>query len=440
MNTRYGDEFLFCCAVAIGLSVSTGYPAALVAAVGMPVPCLMPESRKSAFINILGYYAAGLWPMIPGSQRYIGHAAPLPIAMLIWVCTTIFLSVPWTLAWTSGCRLHYLWRLPLANLAIIVPPLGLIGFISPLSGAGCLFPGTGWLGLAITSLLPAIVLALGQSTSGRSRLYLCLGMAAVVALGFGAQASVPIEANTPANWEAANTNFGDLSRPFQDFAAAQSIREHVAKSSAKVLIFPEFVIPRWSDATREFWRPTLDECRTHGKIVAVGAGLPRTLAGMNRGNVDLDLVKSYDFAAAIQALQMNKPLLASNPDSPAMINTAPEPFDNTLLILGAESSTFYQRVPVPIGMWRPFRDDGVPLRLDAPGVIEMDGQRVAVLICYEQILTYPILASMLQHPTVLVGISNVFWFADTPIPRYQASALRAWARLFHIPFLSAVNS
>ena len=76
----------------------------------------------------------------------------------------------------------------------------------------------------------------------------------------------------------------------------------------------------------------------------------------------------------------------------------------------------------------------------APGVVKIDGQRVAVLICYEQILTYPVLASMLRRPTVLVGISNAFWFTGTPIPRYQANAVRAWARLLGIPYLLAVNS
>jgi apolipoprotein N-acyltransferase len=91
-------------------------------------------------------------------------------------------------------------------------------------------------------------------------------------------------------------------------------------------------------------------------------------------------------------------------------------------------------------MWQPFGKRGVPLRLNSPGVIKMDGQRAAVLICYEQVLTYPIVASMLQSPTVLVGISNMYWFADTPMPRYQESALRAWAKLFNIPYLVAENT
>jgi hypothetical protein len=123
-----------------------------------------------------------------------------------------------------------------------------------------------------------------------------------------------------------------------------------------------------------------------------------------------------------------------------LIQTRQEPIDNTLLVVGAESAAFYQRVPVPVGMWRPFSRISVPLRLYAPGVIAIDHQRTAVLICYEQMLTFPILASMMQHPTVIVGISNTFWIDGTPIPKYQANALRAWANLFRLPYFLAVNS
>jgi apolipoprotein N-acyltransferase len=82
----------------------------------------------------------------------------------------------------------------------------------------------------------------------------------------------------------------------------------------------------------------------------------------------------------------------------------------------------------------------IPLRLTAPGVLVIDHQRAAVLICYEQMLTFPILASMLQHPTVIIAISNIFWVGRTPIPRFQANGVRAWARLFDLPYLVAVNS
>jgi apolipoprotein N-acyltransferase len=444
MKERFADGLSFCSSVAIGLAISTGHPVGLAAAFVMPVACLTGGSRRSVFRNASAYYSAGLWPMIPGLQRYLGHSADLLTAILIWSGSSILLSAPWTLAWTSDRHSQYWWRVLLASLAGIVPPLGLIGFNSPVIGAGYLFPGTGWFGLAATALLPGIVLALSHSRASSARIGLRVALTPGVAMGIYAHAFIAGQPPLPARWEAVNTNFGDLSRPFRDFSAAQWIQEHIAASQARVVIFPEFVVPFWTDATRDFWSQTLLSCRSRGLVLAIGAGLPRERVGPSNGRNDVDLVKSYDFLAAIQALQLNgkssPPAVPSERRPSDPISTHPVAYDNTLLILGAESSTFYQRVPVPIGMWQPLSRNGVPLRLAAPGVVKIDGQRVAVLICYEQILTYPILASMLQHPTVLVGISNTFWFDGTPIPRYQASAVRAWARLFGVPYLLAVNS
>ena len=437
------DGLSFGIAVAIGLAISTGYPAGFVAAMAMPVACLIPESRKAAFRNAVGYYSAGLWPMIPGAQRYLGQSSSLLVATLIWLCSSILLSLPWTLAWTQHSRLHYLWRVPLANLAAVVPPLALIGFISPVSGAGYLFPGLGWIGLAAATLLPGVVLSLSCRNAVVPRTLLHVALTAEIALGVGSHLLTSSHVELPAGWEAVNTNFGDLSEPDQEFAAMQSIQRRVAASSARVLVFPESVVPRWSDATNEFWRQTLAACRARGQVLAIGAGLPLTAPRSVKENADAELVKSYDFAAAIQALRVDNrqphPPIGAGATPGALIESSPDSFENTLLILGLESSTFYQRVPVPVGMWHPFGNYGVPLHLSGPGAIQVAGERVAVLICYEQILVYPVLASMSQRPTLLVGISNTFWFSGTPIPRYQANAVRSWAKLFRVPSLTATN-
>jgi hypothetical protein len=246
----------------------------------------------------------------------------------------------------------------------------------------------------------------------------------------------------PRGWIAVNTHFGDVSEPFRDFPAAQFIQQKAAETSARVLVFPEAVVPRWSEATEAFWRQSLDRCRTRGQILAIGAGLPAKtrLPKDDRGR--LSDMRSYDLGAAIDVLKrMDTPrAIHESAFSNDLIKSLPEPIDNTMLIVGAESATFYQRVPVPVGMWRPFNRISVPLRLNAPGVFAIDHQRAAVLICYEQMLTFPILASMLQHPTVIVGISNTFWVDGTPILRYQATAMRGWAKLFRLPYFLAVNS
>ena len=440
MNARYVDGISFGCAVSLGLAISTGYPAGLVAAIAMPVACLTPDSRKAAFRNALGYYVAGLWPMIPGAQRYLGHADSISTAVLMWLCCATLLALPWTLAWTPTSRLNYLWRVPLANLAFILPPLALIGFITPISGAGYLFPGTGWFGLAVAAVLPGLALSLLGAIPSAARTSASMGMAAVIAFGLATHVFAESCLRPPAGWEAVDTRFGNLSQSPQEFVAMKAIQQRVARSSARVLIFPESVVPRWSEATAEFWRQTLALCRARGQVLAIGAGLPLSIANSRNRKADAGIVKQYEFAAAIEALNGGDPSLPQAVTTRGLTDDSrADWYENTLLFIGAYSSAFHQRVPVPVGMWQPLGGGGVPLHLNGPAVIEVDRQRLAVLICYEQILVSPVLTSMLQRPTVLVGISNVYWFAGTTIPRYQASATRAWAKLFALPYLTATN-
>jgi len=435
MNVRLRNSISLGSALAMGLGVSTGHPLGIVAAAAMPLACLVPGTRKGAFNSAFGYYVGGLWPIVPGLGGYIGQSATILIPLAIWVLAAIMLSVPWTLAATSD-RIQCLWRAPLALVATVVPPLGIIGVASPLTAAGYLFPGTAWAGLAAVALMPGVLLSTQRMSFRQRCVVMCLAITLCMGLAIGGRLFGAGSAAPPRGWVAVNTNFGDVSRPFQDFVAAQSIQQKATESSARVLIFPEAVVPRWSEATEAFWRETLDRCRDRGQILAIGAGLPVQTRNSMRTPQKLSDLKLYDFSAAIAAL---KGMDTTFPHA-VLGNPGPEPIDNTMLVLGAESARFFQRVPVPVGMWRPFIRTSVPLRLNAPGVLAIDHQRVAVLICYEQMLTFPILASMLRHPTVIVGISNTFWVDGTTIPRYQATALRGWASLFGLPYFLAVNS
>lgn len=273
MNSRFTDRVSLCSAAAIGLAGSTGHPLGIVAAAGMPFLCLMPGTRKAAFQSTFAYYLASLWPLVPGLERYIRQSATLVGPLALWILTAILLSMPWTIAWTSD-RLHYVWRAPLALLATIIPPLGIIGLASPVMGAGYLFPGTAWTGLVAVALLPGILLST-QALILRRR---CVvrGLAIGFCIGFNIEARTfrPDQTETPRGWIAVNTTFGDLSQPFRDYVAAQFIQQEAAKTSARVVIFPESVVPRWSAATEAFWHRSLDDCRTRGQILAIGAGQP----------------------------------------------------------------------------------------------------------------------------------------------------------------------
>jgi hypothetical protein len=151
------------------------------------------------------------------------------------------------------------------------------------------------------------------------------------------------DAPAPRGWSAINTHFGDVSQPFQDFHAAEFIHHQAAASSARVLIFSEAVVPRWSEATEAFWRDSIDRWRTRGQIVALGAGLPTKTTLLPQNNL-ADL-RQYDFGAAIHALKT----MDTAPHT-FRLKPRPEPADNALLVVGAESATFYQRIPAPVGM------------------------------------------------------------------------------------------
>jgi hypothetical protein len=89
--------------------------------------------------------------------------------------------------------------------------------------------------------------------------------------------------------------------------------------------------------------------------------------------------------------------------------------------------------------WKPGAPDSVPLNLNGPGTLQVGHERAAILVCYEQLLVWPVLTSMTERPTVLVGLANDYWAKDTIIPAIQHSCLEAWARLFDIPLVKAVN-
>jgi hypothetical protein len=55
------------------------------------------------------------------------------------------------------------------------------------------------------------------------------------------------------------------------------------------------------------------------------------------------------------------------------------------------------------------------------------------------LLTWPILTSLLRKPTVIVAVANDYWARGTTIPASQLTAVRAWARLMALPYVSATN-
>lgn len=350
------------------------------------------RSRIHSYATLFFYYIGASWPLIPGASTFFGARGTIIKGILICFGACALLASPGALLFTRNTVLR-----PFATagmfLLAAVPPLGIIGWASPILAAGPLFPGTGWLGLIGTVGLFPLLLRYPLRTAA---------IAAVVALVAN---TLYTPATLPTGWQAANTTFGGAGQGDPDFLAEftahEQMQETIRQSKARVLLFPEHVVTQWNEATEAFWHLALEDLVNRHATLLIGAGLPR---------------------------------------SRATRFTLATPYYNVLIAKDPQTqSIYYQRIPVPVVMWKPLAYDGVPLNLFGPGTLQVDNQRAAVLICYEELLVWPFLSSAFEHPTVLITVANDYWARHTPIPEIQKASAVSWARLFRLPMLSAVN-
>ena len=111
-----------------------------------------------------------------------------------------------------------------------------------------------------------------------------------------------------------------------------------------------------------------------------------------------------------------------------------------MVVRGSDVAVVPQRVPVPIAMWNPFRPDSAYSDWFGSGTVQIGSERAGIVVCYEQLIAWPVLMTMTKHPTVLIAPANDYWAKGTTIPMFQRTAVWSWARLFGLPCLFAVNT
>ena len=242
---------------ALGLAISSGSPAGLATSILAPVIWLRQRSRGDAYICAGAYYLAALRSLPVVSRNFFGPESGLPSGICLWIAAATLLALPWLWAW-SPLRGGSLWRCPIALLATIVPPLGLIGWATPVAAAGLLFPGTDLAGFAGVLFLPSLLL----NSGARAR----FGIAAIIAM---LHLLMP-QPQPPNDWEGVNTRFGSVGHGFadlvQDYRVAQQLQCRAAQSKARVVVFPEAVAPSWIG----------DLVQSEDKTVLVGAIVPKS--------------------------------------------------------------------------------------------------------------------------------------------------------------------
>jgi hypothetical protein len=384
--------FLPAIAVIISATAWSGHVISIPFSLLAPLFLYHAQSRRHSYATLFGYYFGASWPLIPGAAAFFGGRGNLVEGILICLGASSLLATPAALLFTRNRTLR-----PFAVTAMFVltalPPLGIIGWASPLLSAGVLFPGTAWFGVIGMLVLFPLFARLPLRTAAV--------VASVVLISNGFYKPPPL----PEGWQAVNTQFGGAGQGnpnfLSEFYSSEEIQQTIRQSNALVLLFPEHVVAYWNEATEAFWHNSLETLAERHATLLIGAGLPRSGGPRFTG-----VSRYYN----------------------ALIAKAPE-----------TQSIYYQRIPVPLAMWKPFAYDGVPLNLFGPGTIQVQNERAAVLICYEQLLVWPFLSSAFEHPTILITAANDYWANGTPIPKVQNASASSLARLFRLPVVSAVN-
>lgn len=369
-----------------------GWSGNVMAMLGLPVLVWIwriAPSRRIAFMALLAYYLVADRGLLRGASVFFSDPLQKPSLMAglaIWIAPSLLLALTWATLW--GRRFPVV-RLGAVLLLISVPPIGIFGWANPLTAAGAWFPGAGWWGLiAFLSLLLLLVSASAWRRYG-------VALAVVLAVATNMVYTAP----ESTKWMAINTQFqpskndaGEYSRMRQLLAIADRGLARAVPGS--VIVLPEAVGGNW-EVNGPFWEQIGEAARRKEVTILVGG----------RHAID-------------EATQDVNGLFSVG-------------FEDGIMIPG--------RMPVPISMWIPFSSKGTVAAWGHPGVTRVHGQIVAHLVCYEQLLIWPVLRSMVESPQILLGVANDWWAAGTTIPAIQRQVVEAWGRLFAVPVVFAAN-
>lgn len=395
MSSTVKGAALACFGALAGLSWGHEGLGGLVAfAALLPLLWGQAPSRVWAGLVALPYFLASSRGLPFGAGIFFAASAPQWFSWALWAGAGLVNALPWAVFWSPRWERRALGALA-ALAAGALPPLGIVGWCSPLISAGYLFPGMGLVGLALAAGLAA--------TSAAGRL-VPAGMLAAAALVANVHAWIqpaPVVAST---WRSVDTHFPGLQSAGKFDPIAEGMRmievQAIATEAApgSITVLPETVLPARGPASAYAW--------------SFLGGIAQDLRAKG--------------ATLIAGTEIRRPGAKSL---------------NALVVLGQgeEAGPLVQRVPVPIGMWTPWAADGFEASLLGPSTAEVRGSRVGFAVCYEQLLVWPVVASLVKRPAVLVGAANDWWAKDTSIPRIQGQSLDAWGRLFSVPVVKATN-
>ncbi|MGE0281106.1 MAG: conjugal transfer protein TraB [Rhizobiaceae bacterium] len=386
MPGKSRSPLLVIAAVAVGWIGWIGHPLAFGIAVLFPALWAASANRWTAALLSGGYFLAASRGLPLGVAYF--YETDMWLGFLLWLVAAAGFVLVHTLLWTADRG----WRRPvrflLTMMVMAVPPFGIAGWAHPITAAGALFPGWGWVGVAAT-----VAILVAMTTR-----WVWLG-SGTAAIAFVVSAATYHPVQSLPGWRGLDTTVGGSSvvRPFLDPDKQKELLGQVkapVRDGARVVVLPESAAGIWTPTTGRVWRDA--------------AGDATLLVGATR--------------------------------------LKPDGYDNVMVAVTGDGDAvaYSQRMPIPVSMWRPWtgwfgRPAGASASFVGDPVVAISGKRIAILICYEQLLVWPVLQSFWHDPEILVGTGNGWWTEGTSIVPIQQATAKAWARLFGVPVVTAFN-
>lgn len=378
----------------------------LIALLALPAIWSLAKGRCSATAVWIGYYLTGARDIPIASERFFsGHveltpSAAFELGILLWFSQAVALAAPWALAKPNNCQRGCAWRAAVATLLTCVPPLGIIGWLSPLHAASELFPG--WQLVALLLGLSAIAIA-SVRRNFQARL------AALPMMGLALAAHLSAQPHAPTGWAVVNSSFGKLGQSNYGALCRRSQEAMLAAQAAfdkgnHVAILPEETVGLWRPAVRFWWRPLITHLAGQRRTLVLGADAPS-------GARD-DVVPGYNDYFR---------------------------YTDSAIVVGAANGRFDSRQPVPGGLWRPGARIGAALGSLKQPYVSVGGKLVGFSICYEDYLLWPHWRLYVHRPDVLVSMANDWFAHHLPLSQIQRQSIESVARLSGVPLLRAMN-
>jgi hypothetical protein len=374
-------------AAAVGGVAWSGQALALPLACAFSLLWSVASSRTAAAMVSAAYFLAASRGLPQGVVNF--YSADLAVGIALWLGAAATFVLVHAVAWQRQPGWRRVLRLGAAAVLMSLPPFGIVGWAQPITAAGVLFPGWGWFGLAGTA---AIFLTMTTRQ---------WPIAAILTAGLWIWSAWHWTLPAPPEvWIGLDTRMGSALGRAPDLLQSRELLRRVRESGAdgaRVVVLPESAAGLWTPTMDNFWIEGL-----RGTAVSVIAGAA-IVDREGYANVMMDIDRS-----------------------------------RARLLYG-------ERMPVPVSMWQPWlawtgQGGGATAAFFGDAVVEFAGRRVAPLICYEQLLVWPVLQSMLYSPDVVVAIGNDWWTAGTSILAMQQTSAQAWARLFGLPLVLSFNS